>query len=332
VLIDVGCSGGIHPAWRAFGGNLRAYAFDPDLAEVDRLRKDDSSGSVIYEDAFVGVPGDHALAEQMRRADFLRGSPWERLGIAKTLSERAKRVEAAADAADPHWSQSALTKRSIYLPDYFKAQQIDDIDFVKIDVDGADLVVLRTVFESPLHERIIGMLLEVNFFGSAEPSYHTFHNTDRLMREMGFDLFDLSVRNYSSSALPWPYIGDAPGPSVDGRPLQGDALYLKDITAPGGRELANKLSNDKIAKTAAVFSLSGHFDQAAEVLSAFSDRLSAQFNTSELLEMLAQRIQQVTGTRLSRAEYLDAFAADHEMFYRKPGRTTLKDFIRRLIR
>ncbi|HEY0418054.1 MAG TPA: hypothetical protein VGC80_00900 [Acetobacteraceae bacterium] len=36
-LLDVGCSGGLHPSWRAFGSRLRAWGFDPDAAECARL-------------------------------------------------------------------------------------------------------------------------------------------------------------------------------------------------------------------------------------------------------------------------------------------------------
>jgi hypothetical protein len=49
------------------------HAFDPDLGEIDRLPQKETSTSVIYEDAFVGVPENHALSEQMRRGDFLSG-------------------------------------------------------------------------------------------------------------------------------------------------------------------------------------------------------------------------------------------------------------------
>jgi hypothetical protein len=30
-LLDLGCSSGIDPVWRIFGGRLRAFGFDPTL-------------------------------------------------------------------------------------------------------------------------------------------------------------------------------------------------------------------------------------------------------------------------------------------------------------
>ena len=49
------------------------------------------------------------------------------------------------------------------------------------------------------------------------------------MRAHGFALFDLTVRTYSSSALPQPYVMPHAAQSIRGRPLQGDALYIRDF-------------------------------------------------------------------------------------------------------
>lgn len=317
VLLDIGCSGGIHPAWRAFGANLRAFAFDPNIEEVERLRRKETNPHVIYEEAFVGVPEGHRRWRQMKDADFVRASPWPRLSVAKTLNARQTSGANSELTALNQWRKTVLTENSIHIPDYLRSKRIEDVDFVKIDIDGADLIVLESVFESPVHHGIIGMLLEVNFHGTAEPDHHTFHNTDRLMRQMGFDLFSLSVRSYSSSALPSPYAISAPAQTISGRPFQGDALYVRDVTAPAMRALADAWSVDKLAKAAAVFSLSGRFDQAAEVLDAFAERLGGRFNVAELLEMLTLEIQKPIGSKLSRAEYMAAFDADDAMFY--PG-------------
>ncbi len=38
VLIDVGCSGGIHEGWREFEPHLTAYGFEPSTTECSRLQ------------------------------------------------------------------------------------------------------------------------------------------------------------------------------------------------------------------------------------------------------------------------------------------------------
>ena len=48
--------------------------------------------------------------------------------------------------------------------------------------------------------KVLGLGLEVNFDESEDDTEHSFHNTNRLMRSLGFDLFGLSVRRYSLAA------------------------------------------------------------------------------------------------------------------------------------
>ena len=50
-LFDVGCSGGLDPAFRRFGERLRAFAFDPDIEECARLRAAETLPGVRYENA-----------------------------------------------------------------------------------------------------------------------------------------------------------------------------------------------------------------------------------------------------------------------------------------
>jgi FkbM family methyltransferase len=334
VLLDIGCSGGIDPAWEAFGERLTAYAFDPNVEEVERLRARETSQTVTYEEAFVGVPDWHPLYNQMQCGDFFRRSPWNRLSVAKSLEYRLRKVQSESNAALTklnQWSKTALTPRTVYIPEYLNRREVSNVDFVKLDIDGADFIVLQTLFETPLHSQMLGMLLEVNFYGSEEGGHHTFHNTDRLMRKMGFELFDLSVRTYSSSALPWPYTIAAPAQTTNGRPLQGDALYMRDLTADAALATSGDFSWDKLAKLVALFSISRHYDQAAEVLEAFSDRLREHLDVEMLLDILARKIQKPLKTNLSRGEYLKAYRDDHPMFY--PGwrarRTKILPLIKR---
>lgn len=319
MLLDIGCSGGIHPSWRIFGDRLRAIGFDPNIEEVERLRAKEMFSGVSYEAAFVGVPEDHPLAKLRAGRGYVGRTPWNRLSVARTMALREeflKRADNKALTEINAWPRAKLTSNPpVFLPDYIAARSLNDIDFVKIDIDGADFIVLRSLFESPAHASILGFMLEVNFHGSDDDSEHTLHNTDRLMRQMGFELFDLSMRRYSSSALPLPYEYDMPAQTHGGRPFQGDALYIRDLAAPEMSDFASGLSNEKLAKAVAVFSLGGLYDQAAELVVRFADRLSGLLSADEVLEMLVQQVQKDSDTKLSYRDYMAAFESDDPMFY-----------------
>jgi hypothetical protein len=163
---------------------------------------------------------------------------------------------------------------------------------------------------------VLGVGLEVNFVGSEADTDHTFHNTDRFMRSHGFDLFGLSVRRYSNKILPGRYVSSTPAQSEFGRPLQGDALYARDVAGPDASALADRLSDEKLAKLAAIFSLSQLPDCAAEVLVRFRARLSKIVDVDRSLDLLADQAQVDSWRHFSYRSYMAAFEANSPMFYR----------------
>src|SRR6185312_8270234 len=50
-LVDVGCSGGLEPAWRVFGDRLRAIGFDASASECRRLAAEETNPDVHYVEA-----------------------------------------------------------------------------------------------------------------------------------------------------------------------------------------------------------------------------------------------------------------------------------------
>jgi len=57
-LLDVGCSGGLDPRWRAFGSRLQAIGIDASRAECTRLAKAETLPGVEYVPTFVaGIAG-----------------------------------------------------------------------------------------------------------------------------------------------------------------------------------------------------------------------------------------------------------------------------------
>jgi Methyltransferase FkbM domain len=320
-LFDVGCSSGLDEGWRSFGPKLRAYGFDPNIAECRRLAALERNPNVRYIPAFVDVPPDHAFVKRKADRPHFSRNPWDRLSVARSIEVIAGDASSLSGSDKTRlnlWQKTELAdpNKPIYLASFATDNDITDIDFVKIDVDGADFAILSSLDSCFDLYNILGVGLEVNFVGSEAETDHTFHNTDRFMRSHGFDLFGLSVRHYSNKSLPGKYIYFTPAQSEFGRPLQGDALYLRDIVSPEASALADRLSDEKLAKLAAIFSLFQLPDCAAEVMLRFRPRLSRIVDVDRSLDLLAEQAQMDLGRHLSYRSYMAAFEANSRMFYR----------------
>jgi hypothetical protein len=97
------------------------------------------------------------------------------------------------------WGNTRLPdpNKPIFLRSYL-ADNRTSVDFLKIDVDGPDFQILNSMGESFDHPAILGICLEVNWFGSPHPADHTFHNVDRYVRQFGFELYDVRIMRYAT--------------------------------------------------------------------------------------------------------------------------------------
>jgi hypothetical protein len=318
MLIDVGCSGGIDSAWRRFGPRLRAIGIDPNLAEVDRLGRSETHAGIQYVPAFAGLSADHPFARRKaERSDWGR-NPWDRLSTARSL--RTMREGQLSDAQRTEanlWPDVDLADaaRPLVIPEYLSDRAIDSVDFLKIDIDGKDLDVLHS-FDSVLEPfGVLGLGLEVNFHGSDADTDHTLHNTDRYMKAQGYELFNLTVRRYSLAALPSRYVLNVPAQTEFGRPLQGDALYIRDLGNPERRELAERLPPGKLVNLVTLFAVFNLPDCAAEIAVLHRATLAKIVDVDRMLDLLAAQAQGDVERPLTYREYMEAFDRQDPMFF-----------------
>lgn len=316
-LLDIGCSGGIARFWRVFTPSLIAIGIDPVKSEINRLREHETLDQVQYINQFIGLPNTHPLTLKRHGQEPWGGNPWNRLSAAtgaEIIRAQTKQSNKLAVLNDWQGSDLADPAKSITIDDLVKEMGLPNIDFIKIDIDGYDLDVIHSSIEVSASSPVLGYTLEVNFFGSTSETDHTFHNTDRVMRELGFDLFDLSIRKYSTSALPAPFIGNSPAQTQFGRPLQGDALYLRDPMAATTRGAAQcpPLPIHKLLKLICLFECFGLPDHAAELIINYRAQLEELCAPVELLDLLAR---QVDPKAKSYDEYIQKFKSDPTSFY-----------------
>jgi hypothetical protein len=309
VLIDVGCSGGIAEPWRAFGRSLIAHGYDPDVGACEEAQAREPFPSVRYHARFVGLPESHPFV-QRRRAEAGRWPDtniWGRV-TAGHLAELGQEAERDRPATAVRMADSASL---LGLDEIVRDERLPTVDFLKVDVDGPDLDVLESAQEVLAASQVLGVAVEVNWFGSANPSEPTFHNTDRFMRQQGYTLFGVTVRPYSRTDLPAPFLRELYAETRFGQPYQGDAIYVRDLAASDQQDLADAYPAEKLVKLACIYELIGLPDCTAEVLNRFQPRLAAFGHTEALLDALTPPL---LGEKLTYRQYISKFEEEPHLF------------------
>jgi FkbM family methyltransferase len=207
VLVDAGAAAGVPRRWRPVEERLLVVGFEPDERSYAALE-----------------PGEGRV--------WLKSALWERPEMVEIhLTRKARNSSVLLPNSDflarfPDADRFEVTGsarvEATTLDVALSAAGIARADFLKADVQGAELAVLRGA-RSTLAAGVFGVEAEVAF----APLYRgqpMFGELDELLRDEGFELIDLR-RTY------WKAERYAETRGAKGRLVAGDALYLRDAGA-----------------------------------------------------------------------------------------------------
>ncbi|MBL1175880.1 FkbM family methyltransferase [Pantanalinema sp. GBBB05] len=261
-------------AWGVFAPNLAIYGFDADADACAVANAELAARSINWTEQHFPV----ALGRTMGEVPlYITADP-----ICSSLYRpNAAYVSRFAGLQTMMSPDFTIDMEVTTLDQACQDQGIEQIDFLKIDVQGADLQVLEGAAHQ-LAYSILAIRIEVEF----SPLYleqPLFADVDVYLRQRGFTLFDLQGGYGSRANLPIRSTARA------GQLLWGDALYLRDLI-PAEQNLTFK-TPEHLLKLACMADVLDFPDYALELLElltvSFADRPNYNVANS-VIESLAQ--------------------------------------------
>ena len=297
-VVDVGARWGFNEEWKAFGDCLRVYCFEPDKEECERLNAS-AGANVSYLPFALGArTGDATLYHtRLSASTGLYRTNWD------FFSRLLNRDNAITDKEE--------TIRVTTLDEALNTAGVQSIDFLKLDVEGAELDVLMGGARYLAMPRLIGVLSEFRFHQEINGS-PAFWQLDAHLQKFGFRLFDMHFSHQSRRVLPYESLADYRLPDGDrffaytihGQVMDGDGLYFRDLLIPANSSIRASASPAHLLKAACLFEIYALNDCAAELIIDHRERLSAHVDCDELLDLLTPALK---GHQLGYQEYIDAY-------------------------
>jgi FkbM family methyltransferase len=185
VVVDVGCRWGFADFWRQLSPQVVLYGFDPDPAECERLRASYKDANVhLVPLALADEPGERTLylTREMACSSLYRPDP--------TLTASFPELACAAEVGT---SKIVVTT----LDEWSRSNAVSEIDFIKLDTQGAELDVLRGGERALASVRALEVEVEFNPIYVGQP---LFGDVDKFLRDRGFVLWKLSTLAHYSRA------------------------------------------------------------------------------------------------------------------------------------
>jgi len=266
VVLDCGASGGGEEArWRFLGSHVEIHAFDADAIECERLEeKARREGlNIRYWPIFLGRTEKGRtlhIGRDRFNVSFLKPN-FAALDRLKDTTPDGNRT-----AGEGQRTVDAPTVDTTGLDDWAAENGIEDVDFIKNDIEGLELELMEA---SPkMVSCSLGVFVDVVFtecwIGTPQVI-----EPEQVFRGLGFSLVDI-CRPKRAGRFASPYT--APGGSVTrpGQITNADFLYLRDPIAPG----APAMSFEKALKLACIAEVMGQIEYAFEILTWLRDRES----------------------------------------------------------
>ncbi|MBI3616088.1 MAG: FkbM family methyltransferase [Candidatus Omnitrophica bacterium] len=212
-VIDVGSRGGIHPRLRPIASIIDVVGFEPDAEEVRRLQGEETGlfRSVRHLPYALGQTDGRQTLHLCRSR-----------GTSSFLKPNRPFLDRFPDASrfDVETAQSVEVKSLDGLIQGFSGGLPRQIDFLKLDTQGSELLVLKGAHQT-LRSQVVALDIEVEFAPLYE-SQPLFRDVDAYLAECGFTLFKLR-------RMEWVRRGYAERPYRSGGQIVfGEAVYLKD--------------------------------------------------------------------------------------------------------
>ena len=251
IMVDIGASGGAVAEWKKLGKYLQIIGFEPDEREYANLsRSKESNQNIKYLKTLLYKEYNPKINFNLYKIQQLSSIYPPNVGV---LSKFAK-----ADT----WRVSRNIEVEVdTLDNQLQKNQVNDIDFIKLDTQGSELAVLEGATKF-LQGPIFGIQIEVEFTSvySGQP---LFSDVDIFLRKHGFQLFEIIRSKYWKRPIDDKFV------KSKGQIMYGDMLYLRNFKHFDSILKAQpneSFRKSKLLKAASVAVLYGHMDYAFEIL------------------------------------------------------------------
>jgi FkbM family methyltransferase len=235
--------------WDIFAPNLTIYGFDADADACDAANEDIEQRQINWTEKHIPL----ALANTVGEATLYVTKNPMCCSLYPPNESFINRFAGLSDLVNLDFTVEIETTT---LDTFCEAEEIQEIDFLQLDIQGAELSVLEGA-NKILARSILAIQVEVNF-SELYINEPLFGDVDKYLRIQGFTLFDLSAARRVRK--------DSPIQSINspGQLLWGDALYFRDLIR---EDLDSPLKNPQnILKLAAIADLMNFPDYTVELL------------------------------------------------------------------
>ncbi|MEB3881822.1 FkbM family methyltransferase [Lyngbya sp. CCY1209] len=261
--------------WEIFAPNLTIYGFDADPEACDRRNAELVAKNIGWTEKHIPF----ALWDRCGKAPlYVTKHP----GCCSLYPPNDVAIERLFEYRDRHKLMSVAEVETTTLDDFFGSLETP-IDFMQLDVQGAELNVLKGG-DNHILPHLLGIVAEVNFI-ELYKNQPLFADVDSYLRDRDFTLFDIGQK----------WCDRRRGITLISRQHKGqfvwtDGYYFRDLIRPDQNH--HLKTPERILKLACLADLLQFYDYALELLGYLTERYGAGDRNYNFADCIIQILEQ----------------------------------------
>ena len=236
-ILDIGCFGDSIPEQYSSQKNINFYGVDIDKNNINLLKKKYSKNKnyFFYNNKII-APKNLDVFHKIYKHNFK--NKYKNIHFESTTSQKYSEIKKSINQINKKPTNTLAKSNEVTIDEILLKNNIDNINFLKIDIDSNDVEVLYGSENLLKKDNLFGIKIEVNFTDPHSPK--NIYEPYLYLSDHNFILHKIITNSYASDKIPEKFFYNFSAQNLNGTDLYGDMIFFKTLDNNSHLSLSNK--------------------------------------------------------------------------------------------
>ena len=274
-ILDIGCFGQSIPEQYSLQKNIKFYGVDIDEKNINYLKnKYSNNTNYLFITSEVVAPKNLDIFHKTYKHNFK--NKYKNIAFEIATSQKYSGIKPNINQTSQKATDASSKPIKSTIDEILLKNNIDNINFLKIDIDSNDTDVLYGSENLLKNDNLFGVKVEVNF--TTSDSSKNIYEPYLYLSDHNFVLHKIITNRYASDKIPEKFFYNFSGQNFNGTDLYGDLIFFKTLD----NNFIKTLDKYKLLNFCRILEIHNLNGMAAEILLKNKEK----FNSKEIEKYL----------------------------------------------